>query len=163
MLPNGMMSAPWQCPRPCPPAVYTLIRPHCRLSLLRPRCSSSETPQEAVSEHSNAQASPSTSMPASQNGQGRVWLAVGAVGIAAAAALAGHVSDGGPALGRLQQASVPLESALSNGKPTVLEFYADWCEVCNELAPATLQVRSHALFAWHGRHRMHQQTGVHLP
>jgi thiol:disulfide interchange protein len=82
-------------------------------------------------------------MPASQDGQGKVWLAVGAVGVAAAAVLAGRVLDGGPALARLQQASVPLEAALSNGKPSVLEFYADWCEVCNELAPTTLQVRPH--------------------
>ena len=59
-------------------------------------------------------------------------------GIAAVAAMASRVVDGAPALARLQQASVPLEAALYNDRPTVLEFYADWCEVCNELAPATL-------------------------
>jgi thiol-disulfide isomerase/thioredoxin len=30
--------------------------------------------------------------------------------------------------------SVPLETALNNNKPTLMEFYADWCTTCQAMA-----------------------------
>lgn len=48
--------------------------------------------------------------------------------------------DLGISLKDLTAVALPYEEALSNGKPTVVEFYADWCEVCRELAPDVYKV-----------------------
>ncbi len=37
-------------------------------------------------------------------------------------------------LNRLAEASTPLEVALSNQKPTLIEFYATWCTSCQAMA-----------------------------
>ncbi|WP_299415418.1 thioredoxin family protein [Acaryochloris sp. IP29b_bin.148] len=39
-----------------------------------------------------------------------------------------------PSLSALAQNSTPLEVALANQKPTLLEFYANWCTSCQAMA-----------------------------
>lgn len=48
----------------------------------------------------------------------------------------------GPSIGQLAAESVPLEQALTNGKPTFLEFYADWCSSCQSMAPAIAKLKA---------------------
>lgn len=45
-------------------------------------------------------------------------------------------------LSEIAENSTPLEVALSNGKPTLMEFYANWCTSCQTMAPTLEELRT---------------------
>ena len=40
------------------------------------------------------------------------------------------------------KSSIDPEIAFTNNKPTILEFYADWCEVCKKMAPQVDDIKN---------------------
>ncbi|KAJ4870027.1 hypothetical protein Rs2_08801 [Raphanus sativus] len=96
------------------------------------------SPASKVAEPSPSSSS-SSAFPESPNSDINRRVAVGSV-VAALALFLSTRLDFGISLKDLTASALPYEEALSNGKPTVVEFYADWCEVCRELAPDVYKI-----------------------
>jgi thiol-disulfide isomerase/thioredoxin len=69
-------------------------------------------------------------------------IAIVAIMLTVALVFGSRLQTERPSLATLAEGSVPLETALENGKPTFLEFYADWCVSCQTMAPAIGQLKS---------------------
>ena len=62
-------------------------------------------------------------------------IAIVAIALSIALILGLRSETTSASLADLDQASTPLEVAMSNGKPSMVEFYANWCTVCQKMAP----------------------------
>ncbi len=80
----------------------------------------------------------STPEPANSTNGARIrnfLIALAAIALTVVFALSFKTQTTGVSLSAMAKESVPLETALSNGKPTLMEFYADWCTSCQAMAP----------------------------
>ncbi|MBE9158609.1 thioredoxin family protein [Nodosilinea sp. LEGE 06152] len=68
-------------------------------------------------------------------------VAVAAVVLAAAMFLGIRTQSAVPSLSELAASAVPFEEAQTNGKPTLLEFYANWCTSCQAMAADMAELR----------------------
>ncbi|MGB6017342.1 MAG: thioredoxin family protein [Nodosilinea sp.] len=68
-------------------------------------------------------------------------VAVAAVVLAIAMFLGIRTQSAVPSLSELAASAVPLEQAQANGKPTLLEFYANWCTSCQAMAADMAELR----------------------
>ncbi|GIL76096.1 hypothetical protein Vretimale_5724 [Volvox reticuliferus] len=102
-----------------------------------------QTTQTTSQEVTVENAAPLASIPGSvtlpaapETSKGNAGLAVGAVAAAVLLFALPRLGGGSPpTLATLEQMSTPLDTALANGRPTLVEFYANRCEVCRELVP----------------------------
>ena len=70
-------------------------------------------------------------------------LVIVAIAAALSIAIVLGVQTRSPAasLSEMAEQSVPLETAMANGKPTLIEFYANWCTSCQAMAPDIAQLK----------------------
>jgi thiol-disulfide isomerase/thioredoxin len=57
-----------------------------------------------------------------------------AVGLSLLLGLGLQQKSASPSLTALAQSAIPYEAALTNGKPSLVEFYANWCTSCQAMA-----------------------------
>jgi thiol:disulfide interchange protein len=68
-------------------------------------------------------------------------IALVAIALAVVLFLGQRLQAGGTSLARQASAALPIDVALANGKPTLMEFYADWCTSCQAMAPRLAQLK----------------------
>jgi thiol-disulfide isomerase/thioredoxin len=88
--------------------------------------------------------SPLNSTPQSQSNVGtrvrNFLIAIVAIVLVSVLALGLRTQTSSATLAELDKHSTQLEVALTNAKPSLIEFYAEWCTVCQKMAPDIVEL-----------------------
>ncbi|MGL5805991.1 MAG: thioredoxin family protein [Xenococcaceae cyanobacterium] len=70
-----------------------------------------------------------------------ILIAIVAIVLSVAIFLGLQTETNSASLETQAERSIPLDVAIANGKPTLTEFYADWCTTCQAMAKDLAQVK----------------------
>jgi len=68
-------------------------------------------------------------------------VAMAAIALTVLVFLGIRTQSASPSLAALAETAVPYDVAQTNGKPSLLEFYADWCTTCQAMAGEMAELR----------------------
>lgn len=83
---------------------------------------------------------PDSTAPADSNKLRNLLVAIAAIVLTTALFFGFQLQQSSTSLDAVAAAASPIDVALANDKPTTIEFYADWCKVCQSMAADNLSL-----------------------
>ncbi len=87
-------------------------------------------------------ANPDSAIPANTNKLRNLLVAIAAILLTTALFFGFQTQRSSTSLDAVAAAASPIDVALANDKPTTIEFYADWCTVCQSMAADNLSLEN---------------------
>ncbi|MFM7603458.1 MAG: thioredoxin domain-containing protein [Pseudanabaena sp.] len=83
---------------------------------------------------------PTNPTPTTSNQLRNLLVAIAAILLTTALFFGFQSQQNSTSLDAVAAAAMPIDEALANGKPTTIEFYADWCTSCQSMAADNLSL-----------------------